>query len=128
VKEYETVFIVDPSCDEEHVDREVQTVRGIINDGGGQVVEVQVWGKRRLAYEIKKKKEGTYAFVRFKGAPSVLQELNRRFKLNELVLRHLIVLSQEMEQEAGQETESLDSAEDEPGESSLTEPEIPSGS
>lgn len=99
MREYETVFIVDPGCDETEVDREIDTVKGVITEGSGQVVEVQVWGKRRLAYEIKKKKEGTYAFVRFKCDPSVLQELNRRFKLNELVLRHLIVLSQEPEQE-----------------------------
>ena len=69
MREYETVFIVDPGCDEEQVNREVDTVKGIITEGSGQVVEVQVWGKRRLAYEIRRKKEGTYTFVRFKCGP-----------------------------------------------------------
>jgi small subunit ribosomal protein S6 len=107
VREYETVFIVDPGCDDEQVDREIDTVKEVITQGSGQIVEIQVWGKRRLAYEIRKKKEGTYAFVRFKCGPSVLQELNRRFKLNELILRHLTVLSQESEL-SEEDSESLE--------------------
>ncbi|UCF78947.1 MAG: 30S ribosomal protein S6 [Candidatus Eiseniibacteriota bacterium] len=122
MREYETVFIVDPGCDETEVDREVDTVRGVITEGSGEVVEVQVWGKRRLAYEINKKKEGTYAFVRFKCGPAVLQELNRRFKLNELVLRHLTVLSQE----GAQEEEDSESAG--PDELSADAPEVSPGS
>ena len=94
MREYETVFIIDPSCDDSQVEQEVNNVKEIITAGDGKVVEAQSWGKRRLAYDIKKKKEGTYAFVRFGGEPSVLQELNRRLKLNELILRHLIVVSQ----------------------------------
>jgi len=102
VREYETVFIIDPSCDESQVEQEVNTVKEIIAAGSGNVVEAQSWGRRRLAYDIKKKKEGTYAFVRFSGEPSVLQELNRRLKLNELILRHLIVASQQLEGEEGE--------------------------
>ena len=120
MREYETVFIVDPGCDDEQVDREVDTVKDVITQGSGQVVEVQVWGKRRLAYEIRKKKEGTYAFVRFKCGPSVLQELNRRFKLNELVLRHLTVLSQESVQ-SEEDSESMEPIE--PDQHSPNEPE-----
>jgi small subunit ribosomal protein S6 len=97
VREYETVFIIDPSCDESQVEQEVNAVKEIIVAGDGKVVEAESWGRRRLAYDIKKKKEGTYAFVRFSGEPSVLQELNRRLKLNELILRHLIVVSQQAE-------------------------------
>jgi small subunit ribosomal protein S6 len=99
VREYETVFIIDPSCDESQVEQEINTVKEIIVAGDGRVVEAESWGKRRLAYDINKKKEGTYAFVRFSGEPSVLQELNRRLKLNELILRHLVVVSQQAEEE-----------------------------
>jgi small subunit ribosomal protein S6 len=109
VREYETVFIIDPGCDESQVEREVNTVKEIITAGDGKVEEAESWGKRRLAYDIKRKKEGTYAFVRFSGEPSVLQELTRRLKLNELILRHLIV--------ASQKAEELDSASGELGES-----------
>jgi small subunit ribosomal protein S6 len=99
VREYETVFIIDPSCDESQVEQEINSVKEIIAAGEGKVVEAESWGRRRLAYDIKKKKEGTYAFVRFSGEPSVLQELNRRLKLNELILRHLVVVSQKAEEE-----------------------------
>jgi len=109
VREYETVFIIDPSCDDSQVEQEVNNVKEIITAGDGKVVEAQSWGKRRLAYDIKKKKEGTYAFVRFGGEPSVLQELNRRLKLNELILRHLIVVSEPAEgEELGPELADLD--------------------
>jgi small subunit ribosomal protein S6 len=99
VREYETVFIIDPSCDESQVEQEINTVKEIIAAADGKVLEAESWGKRRLAYDIKKKKEGTYAFVSFSGEPSVLQELNRRLKLNELILRHLVVVSQQAEEE-----------------------------
>jgi small subunit ribosomal protein S6 len=99
VREYETVFIIDPSCDESQVEQEINSVKEIIAAGEGKVVEAESWGRRRLAYDIRKKKEGTYAFVRFSGEPSVLQELNRRLKLNELILRHLVVVSQKAEEE-----------------------------
>ena len=122
MREYETVFIIDPGCDETTVDKEIDTVKEIITEGDGRIVEVQKWGKRRLAYEIKKKKEGTYAFVRFKSDSSVLQELNRRLRLNELILRHMIVLSQEVE------TEEQDSELIEPGETSSFESEDSIGS
>ena len=109
MREYETVFIIDPSCDDSQVEQEVNNVKEIITAGDGKVVEAQSWGKRRLAYDIKKKKEGTYAFVRFGGEPSVLQELNRRLKLNELILRHLIVVSEPAEgEELGPELADLD--------------------
>jgi len=98
VREYETVFIVDPGCSESEVNQEVDTVTEIITAGNGTVGEKQIWGKRRLAYEIGRKKEGTYVFVRFQAGPAVLAELNRRFKLNELILRHLIVVSQGFEE------------------------------
>ncbi len=98
MREYEAVFIVDPACDEPQVNQEVDTVKEVITTGNGEVVEAQVWGKRRLAYEIRRKKEGTYAFVRFRAASAVIAELNRRFKLNELVLRHLIVASEGIEE------------------------------
>lgn len=101
MREYETVFIIDPSCDDSQVEQEVNTVKEIITAGEGKVIEAQSWGRRRLAYDIKKKKEGTYAFVKFAGEPPVLQELNRRLKLNELILRHLIVASQQIEGEEG---------------------------
>ncbi|MBN1504146.1 MAG: 30S ribosomal protein S6 [Candidatus Eisenbacteria bacterium] len=97
MKDYEVVFIIDPSSDDSQVGQQVDTVKEIIASGNGKVLETEIWGRRRLAYEIKKKKEGTYVLIRFKGGPALLAELARRFKLNELILRHLTVVCHEPE-------------------------------
>lgn len=97
MKDYEVVFIIDPGCDDSQVGQEVDTVKEIIASGNGKVLETQLWGRRRLAYEIRKKKEGTYVLIRFKGGPALLAEMARRFKLNESILRHLTVVSPEIE-------------------------------
>jgi len=95
VKDYEVVFIIDPGCDDSQVGQEVDTVKEIIASGDGKVLETEIWGRRRLAYEIKKKKEGTYVLIHFKGGPALLAEMARRFKLNESILRHLTVVCRE---------------------------------
>jgi len=97
VKDYEVVFIIDPGCDDSQVGQEVDTVKDIISSGDGKVLDTQLWGRRRLAYEIRKKKEGTYVLIRFKGGPALLAEMARRFKLNEAILRHLTVVCEEVE-------------------------------
>ncbi len=97
MKDYEVVFIIDPGCDDSQVGQEVDTAKEIIASGNGMVLETELWGRRRLAYEIRKKKEGTYVLIRFKGDPALLAELARRFKLNESILRHLTVVCEEPE-------------------------------
>ena len=111
MKDYEVVFIIDPACDDSQVGQEVDTVKEIVASGNGKVLETQMWGRRRLAYEIKKKKEGTYVLIRFKGGPALLAEMARRFKLNESILRHLTVVCQEPEE--AQPSGELSGTEDE---------------
>ena len=115
MKDYEVVFIIDPGCDDSQVDREVDTVKELIASGNGTVLDTELWGRRRLAYDIRKKREGTYVLIRFKGDPALLAEMARRFKLNEAILRHLTVVCQEPEsqQPAGEpgETEGEESCE-----------------
>ena len=93
MKDYETVIILNPNLDEKDLDEEMEKVAGTITSFGGEVKEVEKWGKRRFAYEIKRHKEGTYVLVKFKSPPPALTELDRRLKLNERVLRHLTLLS-----------------------------------
>ncbi|MDI6808144.1 MAG: 30S ribosomal protein S6 [Candidatus Eisenbacteria bacterium] len=93
MKDYETVIILSPNLDEKDLDEEMEKVTGTITSFGGEVKEVEKWGKRRFAYEIKRHKEGNYALMKFKSPPSALTELDRRLKLNERVLRHLTLLS-----------------------------------
>ena len=100
MREYETIIVLDPTLDESRVNQEIETVNSVIMQGGGEVIEIralddpkQRWGRRRLAYEIRRKREGIYSLIRFKSERGVLDELEKRFKLNESLMRHLTVLS-----------------------------------
>ena len=89
---YETTFILDPGLDEARVNEEVEKVTQWINGLGGEVLEVQRWGKRRLAYEINRRRDGIYTLMLYQGPGPIVKELERRFRLNESVLRSLTVL------------------------------------
>jgi small subunit ribosomal protein S6 len=92
VTKYETTFILEPGLDEARVSDEVTKVTQWISDLGGEVIDVQRWGKRRLAYEIRKKRDGIYTMVFHQGAGPAVKELERRLRLNESVLRVLTVV------------------------------------
>ena len=86
---YETVFVFDPSYDEVKANEEADRVSGWIKDLGGEVVEVQKWGKRRLAYEIHKKRDGVYTMIVWQGEGPMTKEIERRLRLDENVMRVL---------------------------------------
>jgi small subunit ribosomal protein S6 len=92
VTKYETTFILEPGLDEARVNEEVERVSQWIRDLGGEVLDVQRWGKRRLAYEIHKKRDGVYTLVLYQGPGALVKELERRIKLNESFMRVLTVL------------------------------------
>ncbi len=87
---YEIMFIVDPTLDDEMKEKTVETVKEIIASYG-EVTNVDVWGLRKLAYPIEKKSEGYYVVVEFKAAPTLPKELDRRLRISDNVIRHLIV-------------------------------------
>ena len=89
---YETTFILDPGLDETQVNGEVEKTTEWIKGLGGEVLEVQRWGKRRLAYEINRRRDGVYTLILYQGPGAIVKELDRRFRLNESVLRSLTVL------------------------------------
>ena len=89
---YETTFILEPGLEEGKINEEIEKVSQWIRDLGGEVFEVQRWGKRRLAYEIGKKRDGIYTLLLYQGPGAVVRELERRLKLDESVLRALTVL------------------------------------
>jgi len=94
MKTYETTIIFDPGLEEARINEEVDRVSQSIGQAGGEVIEVQRWGKRKLAYNIRKRRDGTYIHVKHKSPPELIAEMDRRFRLNESVLRHLTVLAQ----------------------------------
>ena len=87
---YEVMFILDPALEDETKDATVETVKGIIA-AEGEVGNVDVWGMRKLAYPIQKKAEGYYVVIEFKAEPTLPKELDRRLKILDNVMRHLIV-------------------------------------
>lgn len=86
---YETVYILEPAFDENRTAEEATKVTGWISDLGGEVVEVQKWGKRRLAYEIERKRDGVYTMMVWNGQGPMVKEVERRLRLNESVMRVL---------------------------------------
>jgi small subunit ribosomal protein S6 len=92
VNKYETTFILEPGLDETQVNEEAEKVTQWIKDLGGEVLEVQRWGKRRLAYEINRRRDGNYTLVLYQGPGAIVKELERRLRLDESVLRTLTVM------------------------------------
>lgn len=86
---YEVMFILDPALEDEKKDATVETVKGII-EAEGEVGNVDVWGMRKLAYPIQKKSEGYYVVIEFKAQPTLPKELDRRLKISDNVIRHMI--------------------------------------
>ena len=89
---YETTFILEPGLDENRVNEEIERVSQWIRDLGGEVLEVQRWGKRRLAYEINKKRDGIYTLILHQSPGPLIKEVERRMSLNESYIRVLSVL------------------------------------
>ena len=87
VRHYELVVILEPSLDERTVQPSLETFLNVVRKDGGTVENVEVWGRRRLAYEIDKHAEGIYAVLDLSASPAAVQELDRQLNLNESVLR-----------------------------------------
>ncbi|MCW2840475.1 MAG: ribosomal protein [Aeromicrobium sp.] len=87
LRPYEVMIILDPDLEERTVAPSLDTYLNVVRQDGGSVDEVDVWGKRRLAYEINKKTEGIYAVVQLKAEPATVKELDRQLTLNESVVR-----------------------------------------
>ena len=89
-RQYEVVFIVDPTADEE-VPKLTESFTQIITDQGGAVTKSEVMGKRQLAYEILHHKDGTYVLLEIEGSGREIAELERRMRVNDRVLRYITV-------------------------------------
>jgi small subunit ribosomal protein S6 len=87
MRHYELMVILDPDLEERTVAPSLDQFLGVIRQGGGTVENVDVWGRRRLAYEIDHKIEGIYAILDVTAEPASVKELDRQLNLNEAVLR-----------------------------------------
>jgi small subunit ribosomal protein S6 len=87
MRHYEVMVILDPDLEERAVAPLIETFLSVVRDANGKVEKVDTWGRRRLAYEIKKKPEGIYSVIDLQAEPAVVKELDRQMNLNESVLR-----------------------------------------
>ena len=94
MRDYELLFVLDPNLDEEAKADLIERIKGVINTDG-EAGEADVWGDRRLAYSINKKNTGYYVVLPFKAEADLPKELDRRMRINENVMRHIIVCQDE---------------------------------
>ena len=87
MRHYEVMVILDPSLDERTVAPSLDTFLNVIRTSGGNIEKVDIWGKRRLSFEINKRTEGIYAVVDVSCEPATVAELDRQLSLNESILR-----------------------------------------
>ena len=87
MRDYEMMIIIDPTVDERNLGIFVDKLLQVVPAEGGSVEKVDIWGKRRLAYDINKRSEGVYVVVNMKSTPATAQELDRQLGLNEVILR-----------------------------------------
>ena len=93
--QYELMVILSPEIDERTVAPSLDKFLKVITTDGGSIDKVDIWGKRRLAYEIQKKTEGIYAVVNFTATSAATNELDRQLKLSELVMRTKVLRAEE---------------------------------
>lgn len=91
MNKYESLFVLAPTLNEEELKASVDKFKGVIENGGGVVDNVDEWGKRRLAYEINKINEGYYVLFNFTANPELPKELDRILRISDSVIRHIVV-------------------------------------
>ncbi len=91
MKKYETIFVLNSEMNEEQVNLTIDKVKSIIEKSNGIIENVDIWGKKKLAYEINKKTEGYFVLINFKSSEDFPKELDRNFRIMDSVIRHIIV-------------------------------------
>ncbi|MBE1532348.1 30S ribosomal protein S6 [Actinomadura algeriensis] len=91
MRRYEVMTILDPGIDERTAPAALDPFLKVVKDAGGSVEKVDVWGRRRLAYDIQKKSEGIYAVVDLSAEPATVKELDRQLNLSESILRTKVI-------------------------------------
>lgn len=98
MKKYELIFILKADQAEVEMEARVARVKEILGDHDGEITQVNHWGVRRLAYEIEYEGRGNYMFLKFKSAGTAVADLDRFLRLDDQVLRHLIVVDEEWDE------------------------------
>jgi small subunit ribosomal protein S6 len=113
VREYELMYIVRPDVDEDGLRQATDSVESLIGTLGGEVERTTLWGKRRLAYEVKHLRDGHYVISHLKLDGEKVKDMERALRIHDTVFRHLLVLREGLGELTGGEEKNL-SGEDEP--------------
>ncbi len=101
MRRYETIFILRPTLSEEEITDRIDSTKAIIEDIGGSTIQLDKWGTRKLAYLIKKEKQGYYVFCDYATEPNAVAEIERKFRIDDGVLKYLTVkLSDDIDSDA----------------------------
>ena len=90
-RKYELVMVINPKLEEEALEAVIAKYSNLVTNNGGEIIKLDRWGKRRLAYEINHITEGFYILMKFSGSSTISQEMERQFGISDDVIRHLIV-------------------------------------
>ena len=90
MNQYEALYIIDAILDDEAYRASIEKFKGIVEANGGEIAAIDEWGKRKLAYAIVYKTEGSYVLMTFNSAPELPKELERNFKNDEQILRYMV--------------------------------------
>lgn len=111
MRTYEALYIIRPDRSEDEVQTVANQVEALVTAGGGAIVRTEIWGKRRLAYEVSHFTEGSYVLTRFEAQPTFVARLENHFRLDEGIIRALVVYFDEktlrLEEEQKARTEEL---------------------
>ncbi len=105
MRRYECMYILHPELQEEEINQVVEKFQNLVTEQGGIVDNVELMGKRRLAYEVKKLREGFYVLLQFQGEPKIAAELERNLKIAEQVIRYLVVRLEDKKAKAAEKAE-----------------------
>ena len=95
MRAYELMVLIDPEVDERTVEPTLKKYLEVVTNAGGTVDSIDVWGRRKTAYEIQKKSEAIYVVVNFQAEPAATQELDRVLNINETIMRTKIIRPEE---------------------------------
>ena len=129
LRTYETVFIMDPEISDEDVDQVTERYKEIMSDFNGKIVRIEKWGRRKLAYRVKKRIKGNYILLVFHGDHQLTRELERNFRLDDRILKYLTVKIDDhpdldsVEDDEPKEKEEIETAEEKGTEDSTLQEE-----
>jgi len=95
MKQYECMYVLKPDMEDEAREAAMSKFSGIVTKDGGEIVKVDEWGKKRLAYPINYIEDGYYVLMYFKSGPDLPSELERNFKISDDIMRYMVVVDQQ---------------------------------